>query len=78
VDEILINTSTTGDQSQPSVAAFRGTQFVAVWPDGGSGNIKGQIFGADGGKTSSEFVVNFPAEPGTRRHLATIIEYGLV
>lgn len=77
MDEILINTSTTGDQSQPSVAAFRGTQFVAVWPDGGSGNIKGQIFGADGGKTSSEFVVNFPAEPGTRRHLATIIEYGL-
>ena len=30
MDEISINTNTTGDQDQPGVAGFRGTQFIVV------------------------------------------------
>jgi hypothetical protein len=77
MDEILINTSTSGDQGQPAIAGFRGTQFVVVWEDRGSGNIRGQTFGVNGSKSGSEFLVNFPAEPGTKRQLPAVIECGL-
>jgi hypothetical protein len=77
MDEILINTSTTGDQDQAAVAGFRGTQFVAVWADRGSGDIKGQMLGVNGDKTSGEFLVNVPAEPGTKRQLPAVVECGL-
>ena len=77
MDEFLINTSTSGDQGQPSVAGFRGTQFVVVWEDRGSGNIRGQMLGVNGAKTGSEFLVNFPGEPGTRRQLPAVVECGL-
>ena len=77
MDEFLINTSTSGDQGQPAVAGFRGTQFVVVWEDRGSGNIRGQMLGVNGAKTGSEFLVNFPGEPGTRRQLPAVVECGL-
>src|SRR5882757_10024818 len=77
MDEITINTITAGDQDQPGVAGFRGTQFVAVWADHASGNIKGQLLGVNGAKTGKEFLVNFPATPGTKRQLPAIIETGL-
>ena len=77
MDEFLINTSTSGDQGQPAVAGFRGTQFVVVWEDRGSGNIRGQMFGVNGTKSGSEFLVNFPGEPGTRRQMPAIVECGL-
>ena len=64
MDEILINTSTVGNQEQPAIAAFRGTQFVAVWEDREDGNIKGQMLSPSGNKTSGEFVVNFPGPAG--------------
>jgi hypothetical protein len=77
MDEFLINTSTSGNQGQSSVAGFRGTQFVVVWEDSGSGNIRGQMLGVNGAKSSSEFLVNFPGEPGTRRQLPAVVECGL-
>jgi hypothetical protein len=77
MDEFLINTSTSGNQGQPSVAGFRGTQFVVVWEDSGSGNIRGQMLGVNGAKTGSEFLVNFPGEPGTRRQVPAVVECGL-
>lgn len=77
MDEVLINTSTSGDQGQPAVAGFRGTQFVVVWEDRGSGNIRGQMLGVNGAKSGSEFLVNFPSEPGTRRQLPAVVECGL-
>ena len=43
MDEILINTSTLGSQTQPSITGFRGTQFVAVWEDLNGGNIRGPV-----------------------------------
>jgi hypothetical protein len=39
MDEILINMNTMGDQQQPGIAGFRGTQFVAVWTDGETANM---------------------------------------
>ena len=48
MDEILINTSITGNQEQPAVVGFRGTQFVAVWDDREDGNIKGQMLSTIG------------------------------
>ena len=74
MDEILINTSTVGNQEQPAIAAFRGTQFVAVWEDREDGNIKGQMLSPSGNKTSGEFVVNFRGPPATRRRMPAIAE----
>jgi hypothetical protein len=78
MDEVLVSTSTAGDQGQPSVAAFRGTQFIVVWEDRNDATIKGQMFGVNGSKSSGEFLVNIPTEPGAptpRRQLPAIIEY---
>jgi hypothetical protein len=75
--EVSINTDTTGNQDQPGVAGFRGTQFAAVWADHGSGNIKGRMLGVNAVPSGSEFAVNFPGPPGTKRQLPAIIETGL-
>src|SRR5262245_30291353 len=76
IDEILVNKSTTGDQDQPGVAGFQGTQFIVVWADHQSNTIKAQLLGTDGLRHGSdtEFTVNFPEKAGTKRSLPTIIE----
>jgi hypothetical protein len=76
MDEILINKTTAGDQDQPGVAGFRGTQVVIVWVDRGTADIKGRLFGVNGVASSNEFAVNFPGVPGTKRQLPTVIETG--
>jgi len=76
MDEALINTTTAGDQSQPSVCGLQGTQFVVVWEDDGDGTIKGQMLGATGLRSSDEFLVNLPAPPGPQRRLPAIVEHG--
>jgi hypothetical protein len=74
MDEILINTSTLGSQTQPALTGFRGTQFVAVWEDLNDGNIRGQMLSPDGTKTSNEFLVNVPDKPNTKRQRPAIVE----
>ena len=54
MDEFLLNQTTAGNQSQPSVAGFRGTQFVAVWEDHSGENIKGRLFGVNGAAADNE------------------------
>src|SRR5947209_208911 len=76
MDEISINTTTAGNQDQPSVAGFRGTQFAVVWADHGSGDIKCQMLGVNAVPTGGEFSVNFPGTPATKRQLPAIIETG--
>jgi hypothetical protein len=76
MDEVLINTTTAGDQGQPSVCGLQGTQFVVVWEDRGDNTIKGQMFGASGAKSSNEMLINLPTPPGPRRQLPAIVEYG--
>lgn len=76
MDEFLINSTTAGDQDQPGVAGFRGTQFVAVWVDRTALNIKMRLFGVDGRPSSDEFNVNFPQAVGTKRTLPNVLETG--
>jgi hypothetical protein len=64
MDEILINTNMSGDQNQPSVTGLRGTQFVVVWADQATGDIKGQMYGVNGVQSSVEFLINFPGQGG--------------
>ena len=74
MDEISINTTTAGDQEQPGVAGLSGLQFAVVWSDRATGNIKGQFLGVNAVPSDSEFTVNFPGPPGTKRQLPAIIE----
>jgi hypothetical protein len=76
MDEVSINKTTAGDQDQPAVAGFRGTQFAVVWADHGTGNIKGQMLGVNAAPSGNEFVVNFPQAAGTKRQLPAILETG--
>ncbi|MEA2883131.1 MAG: hypothetical protein QOH32_2387 [Bradyrhizobium sp.] len=76
MDEISINRTTAGNQDQPGVAGFFGTQFAAVWADHGSGDIKGRMLGTNGVPSSNEFQVSFPGTPGTKRQLPMILETG--
>jgi hypothetical protein len=76
MDEIPINTTTAGNQDQPGVAGFSGTQFAVVWADHGSGNIKGQTLGVNAAPSGNEFNVNFPGTPGTKRQLPAVLETG--
>ena len=67
--EILVNTTTTDAQFQPSVTGLADGGFVVTWRDnslgvetGGddtsSAAVRGQRFGADGTAIGSEFLVN--------------------
>jgi hypothetical protein len=68
----------SGHQGQPAVAGFRGTQFVVVCGKIAAAAIsRGQMLGVNGAKTGSEFLVNFPGEPGTQRQLPAVVECGL-
>jgi len=74
MDEFTLNSLTTGDQDQPSVAGLQGTQFVAVWRNAGTQEIRGRLFGVNGAPTSNEFNVALPQAAGTKRQLSTVAE----
>jgi hypothetical protein len=78
MSEILINTTTTGVQHQPAIAALRNTHFFVVWADRSDLTIKGQIIQANGNMSGGEFVVNTPTPTGanTNRQLPTIASSG--
>jgi hypothetical protein len=75
MDEVLINTTTAGDQGQPAVCGLQGTQFVVVWEDRSDNTIKGQMFGAEGVRSSDQILINVPTPPGLRRQLPAILEH---
>ncbi len=77
MDEFLINTATAGDQEQPAVAGFGGTQFAAIWADKASRNIKGQLFGVNGAKSSPELTINLSGPVGTLRALPAVAQTDL-
>lgn len=62
--EILVSTTTSGAQFQPSVDSVRGTQYVAMWADGSDAGIKGQNLGRTGTKLGEEFQVSASTPPG--------------
>lgn len=63
--EFLVNTQTVGNQGGPTITDLANGGFVVSWydlggtPGDGSGaSIRAQVFGADGTKAGSEFVVS--------------------
>ncbi len=63
--EFLVNTTTTDDQSEPTITALADGRFVVAWTDdsasGGDTSgaaVRAQVFDADGSKSGAEFLVN--------------------
>jgi Ca2+-binding RTX toxin-like protein len=60
--EFLVNTSTSGDQFEPTITGLADGRFIIVWTDGAVGNIFGtiraQLFNSDGSRASDEFLVS--------------------
>ncbi|WP_162176152.1 cadherin-like domain-containing protein [Synechococcus sp. KORDI-49] len=60
--EVLVNTHTSSDQYQPSVASLTDGGFLISWQsynqDGSNWGIYAQRYNADGSKNGSEFLVN--------------------
>ncbi|WP_295529995.1 VCBS repeat-containing protein [Novosphingobium sp. Chol11] len=63
--EFLVNTTTASFQGLPSITDLVGGEFVVTWTDSSGmlgdsseSGIKAQLFGANGSKLGSEFLVN--------------------
>ena len=63
--EILVNTSTTNNQSGPSVTELAGGRFVVAWSDGSLSGadatgeaVRARVFNANGSPGGAEFLVN--------------------
>src|SRR3954462_10798432 len=61
--EVLVNTSTAGDQTAHNIAVLADGGYVIVWTsanlgDTDSSDVKGQRFDSDGNKIGNEFLVN--------------------
>ncbi len=63
--EFLVNTQAAGRQMSPAVASLVGGGFVVTWTDSSrtlgdsdGESVKAQVFGADGSKIGTEFLVN--------------------
>jgi Ca2+-binding RTX toxin-like protein len=67
--ERLVNTTTTGDQTDPTVTALSDGRFLIAWTDGSIGadqDIRAQLFNANGTKSGTEFRVNMASATGNQ------------
>jgi Ca2+-binding RTX toxin-like protein len=81
--EFVVNSTTSGDQTQSIVTALGADRFVVTWDDfsqtGGdiSGSaVRGQIFTIDGGKSGGEFLVNTTTSGGQSDGVVTSLGEG--
>ncbi|HYD36829.1 MAG TPA: cadherin domain-containing protein [Allosphingosinicella sp.] len=62
--DVLVNTGTTGNQADPSIAALAGGGYVVTWTDrpgqGAPWVAKAQIFDSSGARVGGEFLVSGP------------------
>ncbi len=56
--EVLVNTTTSGSQVQPSVAISDSGAWLVVWRDLSLNGVYGQLFAASGSQIGSEFSVS--------------------
>ncbi len=63
--ELLVNTTTAGAQTLPTITSLKNGGFIATWTDASgldgdasSTSVKAQIFDANGAKVGNEFLVN--------------------
>lgn len=81
--EFLINTFTSGDQFEPSIAALGDGGFIVTWtswgPDSSGRGIFGQRFDANGVALGSEFQVNtFTVNPQHGPSVTGLVDGGFV
>jgi hypothetical protein len=62
-NEFLVNTTTEGLQSNPTIAALQGGGFAIAWFDNTTHDVRAQIYDADSNPRGNEFLVN-TATPG--------------
>jgi Ca2+-binding RTX toxin-like protein len=70
--EFLVNTTTTGNQAEPSVATLSGGEFAVAWTDQGTWEIRGQAFGANGAKLGSEWLDAVPFLPKSQPFITAL------
>jgi Ca2+-binding RTX toxin-like protein len=82
-NEFLVNTTTSFDQSWPTITALTDGSFVVTWADWSeSGNdtsgsaVRAQIFAADGQKQGAEFLVNTTTTNGQYEPTITALADG--
>jgi hypothetical protein len=59
--DFLINSTTAGNQAEPSIARGTDERFLAVWTDAppvGPSDIRGRLLAADGQPLGSDFAIN--------------------
>lgn len=63
--ETLVNTTTTGNQSAPEIAALDGGGLIVVWednsasgPDTSASSVRAQLYDGNGNPVGGEFLVN--------------------
>jgi hypothetical protein len=69
--ETIVNTTITGSQMTPSVAALSDGGYVIVWSDDGAGEVHGQRFDAGGNRIGAEFAAN-PSDSNECKNPAVI------
>ncbi|MGD9723823.1 MAG: hypothetical protein AB7O59_04270 [Pirellulales bacterium] len=65
-DEMLVNTTVVGNQSQPAIAAADDGRFVVAWCGNGPTDLEGvylRVFAADGTALSPQVLVNSETRP---------------
>jgi hypothetical protein len=86
-DEILVNTTTQGDQWEPQITALPNNGFIITWTDenwgvGGQGldsslfAVKAQVFASDGSKIGDEILVNTAAQGNQHKPQITTLPDG--
>jgi VCBS repeat-containing protein len=74
--EFLVNTQTAGSQSLPAIGALPSGGFLVSWADGGSGDIKAQLYDPAGGRVGGEFLVNSQTANVQSQPAATALSSG--
>ncbi|MDJ0642607.1 MAG: hypothetical protein QNJ15_07305, partial [Erythrobacter sp.] len=77
-NEILVPTTTRETQDTSQVLGLKGGGFVVLWDDApkGGGDVRGQVFDANGTKIGSEFIVNGTTSGRQSGPVATALENG--
>ncbi|MBO3705820.1 MAG: hypothetical protein J5X21_05380 [Candidatus Accumulibacter sp.] len=79
--ELLVNTATSGSQTNPDVAVLANGHIVVVWVDQAIGDIRGQLYTAAGVTIGGEFTVSssdFNSDYGQWPHVTALQSGGFV
>ena len=76
--DFIVNTTTAGDQYEPTVTALPDGHFVVTWTsiDDGDGRIRARLFNADGTAAGEDFIVNSTTESDHDQSTVTALPDG--